>query len=478
MKLNTRAKKLRYETLAEKISDKINEGSLLPGDKLPSVRRLSVQEKLSVTTVLTAYELLEKNDFILAKPQSGYFVKKKREPMPEPKTYQLPAAASFVNIDNTVSEILSGVNQENIAPFGAALPSSELLPVNALNKITGELCRRSDNAPLKYESPSGSVKLRRQLSRYGADWGCHLTPHDFIITGGCTEALSLSLRIAVKPGGTVAVESPAYYGVLMIIAGLGLKTLELPTHPRDGAILSELEKHLKKGTIDACLLAPNFNNPLGSLMPDENKEKLYGLLKRYDKPLIEDDIYGDLYFTKSRPLTTKSFDKKGIVLLCSSFTKSIAPGYRIGYTSPGRYKEKLEKLKFMNTGSTNTMGQLIIAEYLSRGGYDRHLQKLRQLLFEQIQTAQELVNRYFPAGTRVSRPQGGLVLWLELSAGTNAFALYKRALKENISFIPGHIFSNTTNYRHCLRISCGALWSEKNRAAFAKLGDLAKEILK
>ncbi|MDH5718249.1 MAG: PLP-dependent aminotransferase family protein [Spirochaetia bacterium] len=478
MKLNTRLQKLRYEILAGKISDKINEGSLLPGDKLPSVRRLSTQEKVSVSTVLAAYELLEKKGFILARPQSGYFVKKMREPMPEPKTHHLPSTASFVNIENTVSEILSGVNTENIVPFGAALPSAELLPINALNKITGELCRRSDNAPLKYESPTGSIKLRRQLSRYAADWGCHLSPSDFIITGGCTEALSLSLRAAVRHGGTVAVESPAYYGVLMTIAGLGLKTLELPTHPRDGVILSELEKHLKNGSIDACLLAPNFNNPLGSLMSDENKQKLYGLLKRYDKPFIEDDIYGDLYFTKSRPLTVKSFDKKGIVLLCSSFTKSIAPGYRIGYTSAGRYKGQLEKLKFMNTGSTNTMGQLIIAEYLSRGGYDRHLHKLRKILLEQIQIAQELINRYFPAGTRVSRPQGGLVLWIELSTGTDTFALYKRALNKNISFIPGHIFSNTKNYRHCLRISCGTLWSEKNRAAFANLGELAKELSK
>lgn len=470
-----RVKFWSYELLAEKIKNQIAEKTLLPGEKLPSLRRISRRENVSLSTALHAYELLEKKGLIKSRPQSGYYVERLPEAPPEPEITRPPARPAYVNIGDTVSEILGAILQENIVPLGPALPAPELLPNHVLSKITAALCRRNDYAALRYESPEGSYELRRQLSRYSADWGSHLPPEDFIITAGCTEALSLSLRAAVKSGGVVAVESPAYYGSLMTLAGLGYKTLELPTHPTGGVILSELEKFLKKRTIDACLFTPNFNNPLGSLMPDEDKERLAAMLGRYETPLIEDDIYGDLYFGPSRPRTVKSFDQKGVVFLCSSFSKTLAPGYRVGYVAPGRYKEELARLKFMNTGPANTLSQLAIADYLANGGYDRHLQNLRHTFSEQVEIARELASRHFPPGSRISRPQGGLVLWIELPQGRESYHLYTRALAEKISSLPGHIFSNSNKYRHCLRISCGAPFSEKHRAALARLGELARE---
>lgn len=470
-------KKRRYEIIADKVSALIAEGSLLPGDKLPSVRRLSSREKASVTTVLHAYELLENKGIVVARPQSGYYVKRPPQAPPSPRVVRLPATPSYVNIEDTVAEILRGIRRENIIPFGAALPDISLLPGAALNKITAALSRRSDMAPLKYEPPQGHFELRRQLSRYAADWGCRLAPHDFIVTSGCTEALSISLRASVRPGGVVAVESPAYYGALMIISGLGLKALEISTHPEEGVDLDELERFFKKGTIDACLFAPNFYNPLCGLPSDEHKEKLANLLARYNKPLIEDDIYGDLSFDGGRPRTVKSFDQKGLVMLCSSFTKTIAPGYRLGYAAPGKFREAFERIKFMSTGSTNTLSQMAIADFLARGGYDRHIAKYRQALGAQVATAQELVGRHFPPATRVSRPKGGMVLWVEFTPGFNAYRLYQRALEKNISLIPGHIFSNHGKYRNCVRISCGAPWTPKNRAAFKELGEIAASCL-
>ncbi len=466
----------RYESLAEKLTGLVRDGILHRGDRLPSVRRLARQEQVSISTALHAYELLERGGVVTAQPRSGYFVNAVRELPPEPRTGRPSPRPGYVDMGETISDLLKIAREKTFVPFATAIPAAELLPARQLNQIMANNCRRADQNGILYDLPPGNPELRRQLSRYAVDWGCRLMPDEFIITTGCMEALNLALRTAVRPGAVVAIESPTYYGVLMTVASLGMKALELPTHPADGVSLAELEKLLKRGRVDACLFAPNFNNPLGALLSDERKEKLAGLLHRYDVPLIEDDIYGDLYFTAARPRTVKSFDRAGLVLLCSSFSKTLAPGYRIGFVAPGRYFHRLEQVKFMNTVATNTPGQMAVAEYLSGGGYDRHLRNLRQVFAEQIRVAQELAGRFFPAGTRVSRPQGGFVLWLELPEGADSHRLYNRALERGISFLPGHVFSNSDRYRHCLRISCGKPWDDHLRAAFAELGALAGEV--
>ena len=465
----------RYESLAARLTDLIREGVLTRGDRLPSVRRLARQESVSISTALHAYELLEREGIVRSHPRSGYFVEGIRDLPPEPAVSRPSPRPTYVNMSETVSDLLKIARQDTFVPFATAIPAPELLPVRRLNQIMSALCRRADNAGILYDLPPGNPELRRQLSRYSVDWGCSLGPDDFIITTGCMEALNLALRAAARPGAVIAIESPTYYGVLMTIESLGMKALELPTHPADGVSLPELEKLLERGKIDACLFAPNFNNPLGSLMPDENKAKLAELLERHDVPLIEDDIYGDLHFSEQRPRTVKSFDRDGRVLLCSSFSKTLAPGFRIGFVAPGRYARKLEQLKFMNTVATNSPGQLAVAEYLSGGGYDRHLRNVRRVFTEQIRVAQELTGRHFPEGTRVSRPRGGFVLWLELPAGTDSHELYNRALERGISFLPGLVFSHGEKFRHCIRISCGKPWDERSREAFAELGAMAAE---
>ncbi|MDH5656596.1 MAG: PLP-dependent aminotransferase family protein [Spirochaetia bacterium] len=469
--------RLRYQEIADIVTGQIH-GNLMPGEKLPSVRRLSRQEKVSVTTVLHAYEILENQGLITSKSGSGYYVRRKPgQNLPEPSVIQPPASPSFVNIDRTVLQILGNIRQKNLISFGAALPSSELLPNHSLNKITAKLSRQKDNALIQYENPFGNFNLKRQLSRYSADWGRHLSPDEFTITAGCTEALSLSLRASVRSGGVVAVESPVYYGILMILAGLGFKALEIPSNPSGGPSISTLEKLFKQKNIDALLLTSNFSNPLGSLISDEDKEKIADLSGRHKIPIIEDDIYGDLYFKGKRPVTIHSFDKKGMVLLCSSFSKSIAPGFRVGYAVPGRFEDEFRKIKFMSTGSTTTMSQLILAEYLSGGGYDRHMQNLRKSFHDQILTGGNLIENYFPEGTRISRPQGGMVLWVELPKDKDSYKLYLRALKENISIVPGYIFSSSKNYKNCFRLSCGFPWTEQNRNALKRLGEIAAERL-
>jgi DNA-binding transcriptional MocR family regulator len=289
--------------------------------------------------------------------------------------------------------------------------------------------------------------------------------------------LNLCLRAVAKPGDTIAIESPTYYGILQIIEALGMKACEIPTFPREGVCLDELVKRLKGCRIKACVFSLNFSNPLGSCMPDVKKARLVKILADRDIPLIEDDLYGNLSHSPHRPKTAKAFDKHGLVLLCDSFTKTLAPGSRVGWTAPGRYRTQVEHLKFISSIGTPTLPQMAIAEFLANGGYDHHLRKLRRFYAEQVPRVTQAITKYFPAGTKVTRPTGGYVLWVELPPQVNSLELFRKALAENISIAPGPIFSPKQKLENFIRLSCGAPWSEAMDQALLKLGQLSSKMM-
>jgi DNA-binding transcriptional MocR family regulator len=343
-----------YEEVVNKIAGMIGQGVLRPGERIPSIRKVSSQLDVSISTVLQAYLRLESRGLIEARPQSGFYVKFRAERLPpEPKASTPSTTATAVGVGELVSKVLEAARDPEIVPLGAATPSSELLPVRQLNRMMASIGRRRGAIAINYDLPPGNEALRRQIARRSLDWGCHLSLEDIVTTCGGMEALNLCLRAVAKPGDTIVIESPTYYGVLQVIESLGMKALEIATHPREGVDLAALEYAIKRNKVTACIMISNFNNPLGSCMPDKNKKALVGMLARRRIPLIEDDIYGDLYFGSSRPKTAKAFDREGLVLLCSSFSKNLAPGYRVGWTAPGRFKTHVERLKFMNTDSLN-----------------------------------------------------------------------------------------------------------------------------
>ena len=291
------------------------------------------------------------------------------------------------------------------------------------------------------------------------------------------EALHLCLRAVTRPGDTVLVETPSYYGILQLIESLGLRALEIAANPGTGIDLALLDAALRQSRVAACLLVPTFSNPLGSLMPDEAKKELVLLLARREIPLIEDDIYGDLHFAPSaRPRPAKAFDRHGLVMLCASFSKTLAPGYRVGYAVPGRFREQVERLKFAQTVGTATLPQMAIADFLENGGYDRHLRRLRRSLADQVTRTSDAIIEHFPPGTRISRPQGGFVLWVEMPPGKSALDLHARALEQKISIAPGPIFSAKQRFTSSLRVSAGFPWSEKLAQSIATLGDIARAL--
>lgn len=471
--LSFNTKSTLYHQVAHHIEKMIDEGLLRPGDRIPSVRQMSKTRRVSMATVLEAYFLLENKGLIEARPQSGFYVKLPLiSSCPEPtRSKPSKSVSQFTNGDFVVSLLQNG-RDAKVIQLGAAAPSHERLPSKTLNRITASILRNEPETLNEYDMPPGNQKLRRLIAKRAFTYGCDFTPDDILTTVGGMEALNLALLATTKPGDIVALESPTYYGALQSIESFGLKALEIPTTPQAGMCIDALEEALNNKRVKAVLAIPNFNNPLGSLMPEERKAALVALLAKHEIPLIEDDVYGDLHFEGTRPKPAKAWDKKGLVLLCSSFSKTVSPGARVGWIAGGRFQERITELKFMNTVATNTLSQMAIAELLESGGYDRHLRKTRSAYALQVQQHRCAIERYFPSGTKITKPAGGFLLWVELPRQIDSFGIYERALQEKISIAPGPIFSSQRAYRNFLRINAGAPYSDKIDRALEKLGGL------
>ncbi len=466
-----------YERVADRITLLIDRGTLRPGDRVPSVRKLSETQDVSISTALQAYRILEDRGMIEARPQSGYYVRPRlwRRP-PEPEVSAPASIPTRVGTGDLIMRVLKSVRDPEMVQFGAAVPSPDLIPTRQLNRSMASIARRHPRQSTAYDMPPGNEALRIQVARRMIEAGCALGPHDLVTTCGGQEALNLCLKAVAKPGDTIAIESPTFYGILQAIEVLGLRALEIPTHPREGVNIEALRFAVEQKRVRACLFVTNYSNPLGSCMSDANKRRLVQTLAERDVPLIEDDIYGDLHFGPGRPKVAKAFDRKGLVLLCSSFSKTLAPGYRVGWIAPGRFKERVEYLKFVSNIATPSLPQMAVAEFLSNGGYDRHLRRIRKVYADQVVRTTRAISRYFPEGTRVTRPTGGHVLWVSLPGRADSLEIHRRALAEKISIAPGPIFSPKQSYRNFVRINCGILWSEKVEHALVTLGRLAGEL--
>lgn len=472
---------LRYEKLAGELASMIAQRIFRPGDRLPSVRRLARDKKLSVSTVLQALRQLEERGQIEARPQSGFFV---RLPAPHQNPQLVPhtrlhlAHPVAVDISSRLKRVLDLNNRIEMVPLSAALPATELQPIAHLQRHFSMVGRRFGTLTgvINY-STLNRADLVRQFIRDSLTWGQPMAADEIVVTNSCTEALSLCLRAVTRPGDTVAVESPSYYLMLQLLELLGLKAMEIPTHPRHGISVDALEIATRERRIAACLLVSNFSNPLGSLVPDHEKKRLADLMAARQIPIIEDDIFGNLHFGPDRPWPVKSFDTTGNVMLCSSLSKSLSPSLRLGYVAAGRFYAAVMMQKTLTSGLTNPVAQEVVARYLESTAYGRHLRSLRRAYETQVLQMSEAVLRYFPEGTRLSQPQGGLVLWVELPFAINTAVLFEHAVNVGIAFVPGDLFSANGNYRNCLRLNCGNPWSPRFDAAIKQLGMLATSIL-
>ena len=467
-----------YRELATEVAGMIESGVLRPGEKIPSVRAMCARRKLSQSTVLQAYHQLEDRGLIEARPRSGYVVSAWWKDLPkEPAVSRSPRAATAVDVSDLVYDILDATRNRALVPLGSAFPSPLLFPLPRLAQLLGGVARQLDPWATVTDLPPGNAELRRQIARRYLMAGVQVPLEDIIITSGAMEALNLCLQAVTEPGDIVAVESPAFYGALQALERRGLRALEVPTHPRDGVELDSLERMLRKHPVKACWFMSNFQNPLGGSMPEQNRKQLVALLAARGIPLIEDDVYSELYFGGEPPQPLKAHDRAGLVLHCGSFSKCLAPGYRIGWAAPGRYAAQVARLKFTASISTTVPTQEALARYLGEGGYEYHLRRLRHALQAQQNRMLQAIGRHFPAQTRVSRPRGGYFLWLELPPAVNALELNRRAAEQGISIAPGPMFSAKRQFANCVRLNYGHPWSPQIEDAVATIGRLAAAML-
>ena len=468
-----------YEQVAGRISFLIEQGTLRPGDRVPSIRNLSRQMQVSINTVKEAYSQLEDRRLLEARPQSGFYVRARLPELPTDPPFDHPAliTPTEVNLANVYGLVMRDLLNPALLQLGIATPNNELLPVAKLNRMLARETRRLGQEAVSYQLPPGNLRLRQQIAQRLLLSGCTLSAEQIVITSGCVEAVALALKTLCQPGDTVAIETPFYFNFLQLIEDLGLKALEIPVSPRGGISLEALEYALDRHhrQIKACLVIANFNNPLGSLMADQDKKRLVALLQRYRIPLIEDDVYGDLAFSGVRPSVAKAYDSTGNVLLCSSFSKTLAPGYRVGWIAAGRYQEKIERGKMISGVASTSPTQLAIAEFLANGGYDHHLRTICRSYARQVARMADAIGRCFPEGTKVSRPRGGFVLWVEMPHNVNALTLYEQAKVRGISIAPGQLFSVEGKFANCIRLTA-AVWSPAVESALQTLGSLARQL--
>ena len=465
-----------YQRIANQIERAVGSGALRAGARLPSVRQLSHQHGVSMTTAMQAYRCLENRGVVQARPKSGYFVAPRAPALPEPQFDLRVEGASFVSMDHVLHEFLLMVDDPQATPSFNAAPARSLLPEAKLQHILASVNRRHPEYATKYYM-AGSLALRQQIARRAVGSGVQLRPDEIVVTNGGMEAMYLALKSVAGPGDTIALESPTYFHLLQTIESLGMRALEIPSHPRVGISLEALDFATQTpGAIKACVLLPHFPNPGGSMMPVEHKRQLVELMAERGITLIESDIYGELYFGDQRPPVLKSFDTRNDVILCSAFTKTVAPGYRIGWVAPGRHFLKTQALKIRTSLACPMLQQEVLAEFMRDGGYDHHLRRLRAALKTQAHQMADAVARYFPMGCRLSLPQGGLLLWIELPRHVDSRAVFAMARHEHIGVAPGAAFSISRRFDHFIRLQYGDPWSARMDEAMRKLGQIVARL--
>jgi DNA-binding transcriptional MocR family regulator len=466
---------LRYQELADRLVELIQQGTYPPGKRLPSVRQMSKQQGVSVSTVLQAYSVLEAQALIEARPQSGYYVRVQTvERLPEPDISAPRRDPSQVSLHELIMMLLADTINPNLIQLGTAIPNTDFLPLKKINRILIDKARQNDPTSHQYRFPPGLTSLRTQIAQRAVISGCSLSPSDIVITSGGTEAIDICLHAVTRPGDIVAVESPTYFGTLQSLEIHGLRALEIPTHPREGISLEALEFAIEHNPIRAVMVISNFNNPLGSMIPDEKKKELVQLLERHDIPLIENDVSGEIYFGDKRPMVCKAFDTKGLVMLFSSFSKDISPGLRVGWIAPGRYRAEVEWLKFTISAAAPTLGQKVVTRFLESGGYEQHLRRIRREYARNVELLSNAVMRYFPEGTRLTRPSGGMVLWVRMPEKVDSLELYRQAKQAGITLAPGYVFSPTQQFPNFIRLNA-AEFNYATERAVERLGEMVKE---
>ncbi|WP_219366724.1 aminotransferase-like domain-containing protein [Enterobacter chuandaensis] len=461
----------RYQHLANLLAERIEQGLYRSGERLPSVRTLSQEHGVSISTIQQAYQILENLQLITPQPRSGYFVSKRKAQPPVPAMTRPVQRPVDVTQWDEVMMLLDARADKEMISFGGGSPDINQPSLKPLWREMSRLAQHNPSEMLSYDVLDGRLELREQIARLMLDGGSTVAANEIVITNGCHGALSIALLSVCKPGDIVAVESPSFHGTMQMLRGFDIKAIEIPTDPETGISIEALELALEQWPIKAVILVPNCNNPLGFIMPEARKKQVLTLAQRHDIVIVEDDIYGELAAEYPRPRTIHSMDIDGRVILCSSFTKTVAPGLRVGWIVPGRYYDRVMHMKYAAGGFNVPGTQMAVAAFIRDGHYHRHVRRMRQIYQQNMETYTCWVRQYFPAEICVTRPQGSFLLWIELPEKVDMVCVSKQLCRLKIQAAAGSLFSASGKYRNCLRINVALPPTDKNREALRKMGE-------
>ena len=462
----------RYEELAMDIRTQIANNTWRSGEKIPSVRMSCRNYNVSNSTVLQAYQLLESEGWIIAKPQSGYFV----APKVDGVDYQPPVAREKKAINDRLFDFLKSSSAEGIVPFGSAFPDPDLFPLPTLTRNLASAGRKMTGASVINNLPPGSESLRRQIAQRYLQQGISVNHQDIVITSGAMEALNLSLQTVTQSGDHVVIESPAFYGALQAVERLGLKPIEVDVCPVKGLDIEQFEIVLKNNNVKACWLMTTFQNPTGTSLSDEAKRRVVEIAEQNNTYIIEDDVYGDLYHEGHKPKPLKASDKTDSVLLCGSYSKSLCPGYRVGWVVNARFNDAIQKLQLLSTLSSSAPVQLGVTHFLTHESYDNHLRKLRKSLLERKARFIEIIKQYFPHSIKIEDPAGGYFIWIRFNSDFDSQQLHQLAIAQGISVASGDLFSEQGRADNAFRLNFSYELTQERENALVLLGKLAHQL--
>jgi DNA-binding transcriptional MocR family regulator len=475
--INKSSQDFLYQQVVDLIQTMQSSGSLNSGDKLPSLRKLSRQLKISIPTVKQAYVELERLGKVEARPKSGYFLKAIESSFNSPKRASFVRRPVEVRCQSLVEQCYQAVHAPNNVQLGTSHPVMASPPDKTLARIMRRVLAQQGPKAMLYGPMDGYLPLKQQLAQRYLQQGIDARSDDIIITNGAQEALAIALQCVAAPGDIIAVESPTYFGILELIENLGMMALEIPTCSESGICLDDLQQSLDSCDVKVCIFSSLINNPTGSLMSSDKRRQIVQITESRNIPLIEDAVYGELHFNQSDELPMQAYSTKGLVITCSSFSKTAAPSYRVGWLLSNKYEEKAKGLKRALSCSTSLLNQMVIYEFVRSGDYDRHLKRLVQCLRVNKERMLASLAKHFPEKTCFSNPQGGGVIWLELPPGCDAIELFQKSVEVGTSITPGMLFSATGKYKRCARVSYGLPWGDDVEAAIEQLGAFAKEIV-
>jgi DNA-binding transcriptional MocR family regulator len=479
-----------YVQLRDQLRALVHAGDLRPGDRIPASRELATMLGVHRTTVANAYAELESEGLIQGHVGRGTYIKgngnglKLTPPAPPVLNGSEGLRWELLFADERGEEALSRLTAsapENALSFVMARPAEEYFPVEELQTCVNAVLRREATDVLNLGPSDGYGPLKDALIEHLRSDGISTKDENLLITDGCQQSLDIISKAFVRPGDSVILENPTYPGAMAIFHGARARCLGVPmqTRPEPGTTLGldleALEATLAANRVKLIVLTPDFQNPTGTSMPLSSRRKVLELAGRHQVPVVEDHIYARLHAREERLPSLKHLDRANIVIHIDSFAKVAFPGLRVGWiVAPATAIERLRIVKQTTDLHTDQLAQATLAEFLRRGLFTKHLAKMRKVYASRLSALDEALRKHMPEGTRWTRPDGGMCLWLELPPGFDASELLIHAKERGVLFAPGRYFYVQNPLPNTLRLGYAGLDEKQIARGIATLSDLLR----